>query len=165
MKKLNQLAFIAAIIVACLFSCKDKTTVKEEPTETEIFKSSLTAEDTTQVLSLCNTCMETLKKGDIDKALSMMQMLNPDSTLSPLSEEKKIQLKKNFKIFPVLDYTIEYFTFNKSGLNDVKYQIEFMKKEPGDPIPNTIGFMFNPIKVNGKWNLAVKEANQEVLSH
>ena len=40
-----------------------------------------------------------------------------------------------------------------------------MKKEPGDPIPNTIGFMFNPIKVDGKWNLAVKEANQEVLRH
>lgn len=165
MKKLNLFAYVTVILVAVLLSCKGKGPVKEEPTEAEIFKSSLTAEDTTQVLSLCNTCMETLKKGDIDKALSMMQMLNPDSTLSPLSEEKKMQLKKNFKIFPVLNYTIEYFTFNESGLNDVKYQIEFIKKEPGDPMPNTIGFMFNPIKVDGKWNLAVKEANQEVLRH
>ncbi len=164
MKKLNLFAYITAISIACLISCKDKEPVKE-PTEADVFKSSLTSEDTTQVLSLCNNCMETLKKGDIDKALSMMQMLNKDSTLSPLSEEKKMQLKKNFKIFPVLDYTIEYFTFNESGLNDVKYEIEFIKKEPGDPMPNTIGFMFNPIKVDGKWYVAVKEANQEVLRH
>lgn len=88
MKKLNLFAYITAISIACLISCKDKEPVKE-PTEAEVFKSSLTSEDTTQVLSLCNNCMETLKKGDIDKALSMMQMLNKDSTLSPLSEEKK----------------------------------------------------------------------------
>ena len=44
----------------------------------------------------------------------------------------------------------------------VKFQIEFFKHTSSDDhTPNTIGFMFNPVKIDGVWYLAVKEATKE----
>ena len=41
-------------------------------------------------------------------------------------------------------------------------QIEFFKHTSSDDhTPNTIGFMFNPVKIDGVWYLAVKEATKE----
>ena len=48
-------------------------------------------------------------------------------------------------------------------MNEVKYTIEFFEKKAGDPTPNTIGFMFNPIKCKDGWRLAVKDAGQKLL--
>ena len=51
---------------------------------------------------------------------------------------------------------------NSKGQNDVKYDIRFFEKtDPADTTPNTIGFMFNPVKVDGRWYLCIKEADQD----
>jgi isocitrate dehydrogenase len=47
----------------------------------------------------------------------------------------------------------------------VKFQIEFFKHTSSDDhTPNTIGFMFNPVKIDGVWYLAVKEATKEAIT-
>lgn len=158
--------FVGVLLFCSTFflSCKDNQK-KKQLDIVEDFKNSLTSEDTVQVFSLCNKCMETLKAGEIDQALSMLQILENDTVLVPLSAEKQSELKKNFKFFPVLDYKVESFAFNTNGLNDVRYSITFFEKEANDPTPNTIGFMFNPVKLNGQWYLTVKDAKQQVILH
>ena len=115
------------------------------------------------MLALCDQCMETLKAGQVDKALSMLHLYDDSTrTVLPLSEQKERELRRTFKLFPVVKYTRAYYTFTTEGLNDVKYNIEFFEKEAGDPTPNSIGFMFNPVKVEGQWYLTVKEADQDI---
>ena len=118
-------------------------------------------EDTVQVLTISRSCMDTLKAGNIDEALKMLFILR-DGKAIPLPAEKEQQLRKKFKYFPVVDYKLDYYSFSSTDNNDVKFQIEFFKHTSSDDhTPNTIGFMFNPVKIDGVWYLAVKEATKE----
>ena len=107
-------------------------------------------------------------------ALGMLSLLQDDGKVTPLTKNKAEQLKKMFKLFPVLAYQIDSYTFYSYEVNEVKYTIEFFEKKAGDPTPNTIGFMFNPIKCKDGfmfnpikckdgWRLAVKDAGQKLL--
>lgn len=145
-----------------LSSCKSEK--KPAAESAEEFKSGLSATDTTDVISLCDACMQTLKAGNIDEALEMIQMVDSNLNVLPLDEANVKRLRKTFKFFPVINYRLDKIAFNTSGLNDVKYIIEFTEAVESDSAPNTIGFMFNPVKVDGKWVLTVKQASQEVLS-
>jgi len=143
-----------------LFACKGH---KPEGAETEQFKSGLTAEDTTRMLELCDVCMQTLKAGGVDDALKSVYVVDSVDGPMPLPSGQLEALRNTFRIFPVVDFKLAGFSFNTSGLNEVKYEIQFFEKEEGDPTPNTIAFMFNPVKYKGKWYLTVKQADQEVL--
>lgn len=167
MKKRGAIILSALIFmmgVGALSSCKQQE--KKVATESaEEFKSGLSATDTADVLAICDACMETLKAGNIDEAMQMIQMVDTNLNVAPLDELHEKKLRKTFKFFPVVNYRLEGIAFNTSGLNDVKYQIEFFEKTDSlDTTPNTIGFMFNPVKVDGKWVLTVKQASQEVVS-
>ena len=71
-------------------------------------------------------------------------------------------MRNTFTVFPVLNYRMVYFNFSTEGRNDVKYEIEFFEKaDSTDQAPNTIGLMFNPVKVDDQWYLTMKEADQE----
>ena len=138
MKKKDLLYICVLVAVSCfLFSCGEK---KKQLTPKEEFLMGLTAEDTVQVLTISRSCMDTLKAGNIDEALKMLFILR-DGKAIPLPAEKEQQLRKKFKYFPVVDYKLDYYSFSST--------------------PNTIGFMFNPVKIDGVWYLAVKEATKE----
>jgi hypothetical protein len=90
----------------------------------------LTANDTTQMLKLCDNAMELLKGKKIDEVVASLYEYN-DSTeeLKPLSAEMKKRLERRFKMFPVLDYKREYYSFMLEGCNDVKYEVTFATAE------------------------------------
>lgn len=159
MKKKDLLYIFVLLAVSCfLSSCAEK---KKQSTPKEKFLMGLTAEDTAQVLNISRSCMDTLKAGNIDEALKMLYIMRDGKAVS-LPAEKEQQLRKNFKYFPVVDYKLDYYSFSSTDNNDVKFQIEFFKHTgPDDHTPNTIGFMFNPVKIDGVWYLVVKEASQQ----
>ena len=64
-----------------------------------------------------------------------------------------------FKRFPVLSYKIDAVTFMSETDSQVKYTIEFFKKEPGDPRPNTTTFFIKPMRVDFKWYLTMFDSN------
>jgi hypothetical protein len=75
----------------------------------------------------------------------------------------KKSLKRRFKLFPVLDYRREYYSFMLEGCNDVKYKVTFATSEQsGTGEAPTTMFMFNPVKVDGEWKLCVKAPEKEV---
>lgn len=157
--------WVAAALLGAAFAlgaCNGRKS-GETMTEAERFKSGLTADDTTQMLKICNDCMDTLKAGRVEEALKVIYAADSVKGAVPLTPEQKQELRNTFRLFPVIDYRMVSFTFNTSGLNDVKYEIKFFEKEEGDPTPNMTAFMFNPVKHDGKWYLTVKQSNQEVL--
>ena len=161
MKKLNYL--LIAVAVLCLgTACSNKKKSREE--RVEEFRGMLTANDTTQMLQICDNAMELLKGKKIDEVIASLNEYN-DSTreLLPLSDSMKKSLKRRFKLFPVLDYRREYYSFMLEGCNDVKYKVTFATSEQsGTGEAPTTMFMFNPVKVDGEWKLCVKAPEKEV---
>ncbi len=161
MKKLNYLWIVAALL--CLgTSCSNKKNQSREERVDE-FRHMLTANDTTQMLQMCDNAMELLKGKKIDEVVASLYEYN-DSTeeLMPLSDELKKQVVHRFKMFPVLDYKRQYFSFMLEGCNDVKYEVTFATAEQAGTkeAPKTM-FMFNPIRIDGEWMLCVKSAKDE----
>lgn len=160
MKKLNYL--LIAVALLCMgTACSNKKKPREE--RIEEFRSMLTANDTTQMLQICDNAMELLKGKKVAEVIASLYEYN-DSTeeLKPLSDMMKKRLERRFKMFPVLDYERKYYSFMLEGCNDVKYEVTFATAEQAstNKAPTTM-YMFNPVKVDGQWMLCVKTATDE----
>lgn len=143
-------------------SCSKKQKSREEMIKE--FRSELTAEDTTAMLSLCDSAMSQLKAKKIDQVIASLYEYN-DSTkeLKKLTKETEKRYRKRFKMFPVLGYNRVYYSFMLEGCNDVKYRVSFATAEQAgtDEAPQTM-FMFNPVKIDGEWKLCVKTPTDEI---
>lgn len=161
MKKFN-LFLIAVAVLMLVAACKSKPKTREEAIEQ--FRSELTSEDTAAMLRICDDAMEQLKAKKIDVVLANLNEYD-DSTkqISKLSDKMDKRLRRQFKMFPVLDYKRQYFSFMLEGCNDVKYSITFATAEQAGTkeAPVTM-FMFNPVRVDGEWKLCVKTTKDEI---
>ena len=160
--KIKNIAYLvfAVLLSVTLASCHKE---KSRYQQIEEFREGLTAEDTTQMLKLSDDCMELLKAKKINDALSMLYEYNDSlKSVEPLGAGTKQQYERRFKMFPVLEYQRDYFSFQLQGLNDVKYKVKFAIEEHPEVNGEAItAFMFNPVKIDGTWYLTVKKGDQE----
>ena len=161
MKKFNYV-LVGVAVLTLATACKNKAPQTREE-QIEEFRSMLTANDTTQMLQICDNAMELLKGKKIDEVIASLNEYN-DSTeeLTPLSDEMKKRLQNQFKRFPVLEYKRQYYSFMLQGCNDVKYEITFATAEQTGDQPATTMFMFNPVKVGDEWKLCVKTQDKPI---
>ena len=120
---------LIAVALLCLATaCSNKKKTREE--RIEEFRSMLTTSDTTQMLQICDNAMEQLKGKKIDEVIATLYEYN-DSTeeLTQLTDQMKKRLSRRFKMFPVLSYNRQYFSFMLEGCNDVKYEVVFATPE------------------------------------
>jgi hypothetical protein len=160
MKKLNYL--LIAVAVLCLgTACSNKKKSREE--RVEEFRGMLTANDTTQMLQICDNAMEQLKGKKIDEVIATLYEYN-DSTeeLTQLTDQMKKRLARRFKRFPVLTYNRQYYSFMLEGCNDVKYEVVFATPEQTGADSAKTMYMFNPVKVDGEWKLCVKTSKDDI---
>lgn len=161
MKKINYI--LIAVAALCLATaCKNKAPQTREE-QIEEFRGMLTASDTTQMLQICDNAMEQLKGKKIDEVIASLYEYN-DSTeeLTPISDELKKRMQRQFKMFPVLDYQRKYYSFMLKGCNDVKYEVTFATAEQAGGKPATTMFMFNPVKVDDEWKLCIKTQDKAI---
>ena len=155
---------ISAVALLCMISsCKNKKKDMTREDRIEEFRNELTEADTTTMLTLADDAMEQLKAKKIDQVIASLYEYN-DSTeeVTPLSDTMKKRLERKFKMFPVLDYYREYYSFMLEGCNDVKYRVTFATAEQaGTKEPATTMYMFNPVKIDGDWKLCVKTPQDE----
>ena len=146
--------FLVFSIVGFFSACKHQAKEKS-------FTDELTQQDSLEVLHLGDSCMSLLKERKFDEALDMIYYLQDSATVVSMNAEQRMILYKLFKHHPVYEYELDYFNFSQRDLNDMKYRIQFFKLDgPDDHRPNTIGIMFNPVKVDGIWRLTMKSAWQ-----
>lgn len=160
MKKLNYM--LIAVAVLCLgTACSNKKKSREE--RVEEFRGMLTANDTTQMLQICDNAMEQLKGKKIDEVIATLYEYN-DSTeeLTQLTDQMKKRLARRFKMFPVLSYNRQYYSFMLEGCNDVKYEVVFATPEQTGADSAKTMYMFNPVRIDGEWKLCVKTAKDEI---
>lgn len=156
MKKILIPIFVLTILG--LASCKDKPTSSVN-TQSE-FQLGLTNEDSTTIVNLGDQCMNLLKEGQIEQALDMLCLYDDSlKEISPLTDDVRASYQRKFTILPVKEFEMSYFSFSEEGLNDLKYNVSFGADVVGAP---RTSYMFNPVKVGGKWYLSVKTSMQDV---
>lgn len=164
MKNIHYLLMLLLCIGSLLGSCstnsRQEEKIKTQKQAEDEFLATLTAADSSAVLALCTQCMELLKAKETEKALDMLYAINNTGVAKALSAEKREELNKRFQNFPVIKYRLDYFTFSTQGNNDVKYKIEFTPRTTTETPGSTMGFMFNPIKVDRQWILTIKDGRQ-----
>jgi len=153
---------LSICFIAALNSCSNKKKTREEMVNE--FRSGLTADDTTAMLQICDAAMEQLKGKKIEQVLaSLYEYTDSTQEIKPLTKETANKYRRQFKMFPVLDYQRKYFSFQLAGCNDVKYEVTFATAEAaGTAEPAKTSYMFNPVKIDGEWKLCVKTANDAI---
>lgn len=160
MKRISyySLIFFAAALV--VVSCKNqsKSAGENRLEQVERFQAQLVHDDTTTVLRLCDNAMDMLMNKQYDEVIaSLYEYTDSTKEAKPISRETAAKYLRKFKMFPVVRYERKYYSFQLEGCNDVKYNVIFASGEAaGTSSPAIIGYMFNPVKVDGEWRLCVK---------
>ena len=145
MKKI--FVFIAASLIlwSCSKSSKESSDyVTYEDAEAE-FAATLSASDTTEVLSAGNALMDSLHSADTN------------GNVAEMSNELRERMRARFERFPVVEWEIDYYDFSLPGLNDLKYRTYMRARDGKSGVP-AMSLMLNPVKKDGKWYLCVKDA-------
>ena len=164
MRKVSFLMLVS--LIALLFaSCgnkKPKDFKREYVDPRMVYGMDRSEKDTTELIQLTTSYLESLKKQNYDEALSQLYDFNQkDSTIIPLTNELKAELIANFKAFPVVDYKIKEVLLYSDVDTEVRYDIVLFKKEKGDDTPNTIQGVVNPRRVKGRWCLTISNKSRE----
>jgi hypothetical protein len=152
MKKLYILLATVAVLASCGPKYSGAYGEKTQKDAEKEFVASLTQADKDAALALGAEFMDMLQDGRVDEALDMIYVLYND-VLYKKSSAYTAQLIQRFKVFPVLSYELDHYSFSTEGNNDLSYKYVFDAGE-------TMKLMLNPVYVDGKWYLSFKDAGQ-----
>ena len=101
---------------SCSKSSKESSDyVTYEDAEAE-FAATLSASDTTEVLSAGNALMDSLRAGSIDYALSQLHSADTNGNVAEMSNELRERMRARFERFPVVEWEIDYYDFSLPDL-------------------------------------------------
>lgn len=150
MKKLLAVISIASLMM--MFSCSKKQNASMS--EQEVFQKELTAADSTEAMKISNDFMALLQNGKVDEALDALKSVDSNRNVTALSDEIKDKLRNQFRMLPVINYTVTGIMFEKPDSNFVSYQ--YVAQEATDDLPDlTVGFRTMPVKIDGEWYLTL----------
>lgn len=142
--------FLIILTGFLFYSCKSKPV---DPIEE--YRNSLTAADTSNVLSMAQECMGFLKSGDFDLFVSNLSTVDSTGVVSPISNEKIIRLQRNIAIFNVTDFVLSDYVFDTPHSNPITFKVQFGYDEATDT-PMYTKFALNAVKADSKWFISVK---------
>ena len=120
------------------------------------FLSSITEDDTLQVISMGSAFMENLKSGQLDSALNVLCVVD-NYILYKLGDESIENMRARFRALPVVDYCLARYSFSTQASNDLVYRYSFSGPLSGAP---GMKIVLNPVKIEGQWYLAIKDGYQ-----
>lgn len=144
---MKKISFIILLSILYLSSCTN-----QPKSETKV--PTYCDKDTLEVVELTTQYLNLIKEKKFDQAMQMLRHIEGDN-VSELTENEKKELEKQYKLFPVLSYKIENYTFTDIYHNEITYSIEFFKKANDDKTPNTMRFTLQPKRINAVWYLTV----------
>lgn len=157
MKKIIFILAAIAVLASCNRGPKysglhgEKTQLDAE----KEFVSSISNADSLAVVSLSEKFMSLLKDGSIAEAVDMIYVLH-DNVLYQKNDSFTNELIQRFTMFPVVSYSLNYFSFSTAGNNDISYTYSFT----GDEASSKMKLMFNPVKIDDVWYLTMKDGSQ-----
>lgn len=166
MMKTTKYILATALLSSALFfsACGGKDGSKSEASDQELpyqervdkYIKSLTAADTTEVLTLCSSFLTELQDGHVDEAARSLYQVDSLGQARPVTEETIQSLRRRTRLFPVVSYSFEEMSFFLPLENTVTYKVVFRQSTP----PATMGWGFRPVKIDDKWYLTLLEASK-----
>lgn len=163
---MKKLSFLLMLLVAVFFascsSCShknDNVDPLDVPTE---FEENLTEKDTAAVKEVIATFISHIQNGEYYDAAGMVyrqEFVGDQVTPRQLENEEMDRLVAVYKIFPILDYKIDYMRFRENDLNEVCLTVIMKKGENGQP-DATSKMFFNPIYHHNVWRLVLDDSHQ-----
>lgn len=153
MKQLLRLSLFV-LISAFVFSCSqnnNSTTENENEVAEADFRNSLGASDSLSVLNQGDSIMSLLKSGNLESAFANLYEMDENGEVSALTETRKVQLARQFKLFPVQDFTRRDVQFNTAEQNIVIYEVIFDLASQ-----SKTSFALSPVKKGGTWYFTVR---------
>lgn len=146
------LILLAAL--AFFASCNHTPKIRNYGDAEKAFLSTLTYEDTIEVLILGQNFMEAMKNGMVREEIENLNVLYRD-VLYKISDESVDELVAMYGT-PITDYALDSYVFSTAGVNDLTFRYT---------TEGTIGtfpafkITFNPVKVGVNWFLTLKDGN------
>lgn len=152
--KLLLFVFSASLVFACSGKKQQAPAddTYKDPRESESMQRSNT--DTLSVLYNVKKYLDFLKANQTDSAMQMLYETAGDSVVA-MSDKRKNEILQQLKVFPVLDYKIDVMNMFSEEDCEVRYTIEYFKKEAGDPRPNTLQCVIKPVRIGYYWYLTI----------
>ena len=147
-----------------LSACLNKEQKKQKSAVEELMESdsryssdmSRSAEDSSAVVQLATQYLDLLTKGDVESALGMVYELDGDN-LTVLSDKRRSDLINMYRSFPVLKYKINDYSLFSETNTEVRFTYEFMDKQEGSNVPNTMKGSLCPIRHGNHWYLTIPD--------
>lgn len=155
MKKALIFILLSATLIA---GCKQNKIVTYQDAENAFLKS-LTPQDTMEVMTAADDFMTFLQEGNVNEALSRLNVLYTDNVLYKPSDEYLNNLRSRFERMPVIKYHLDHFAFSTAGVNDICYRYSISEPDENGSAP-TIKLVLNPVKVGKNWYLTLKDGSQ-----
>lgn len=164
MKKLSYLLILCiAVFFASCSSCSHKeqnVDPLDVPTE---FENRLTDADTAKVKEIIAIYMGKIQRGEYyDAAASVYRFIDNGKgqlVTRELDNDEIERMVKVYKLFPVIDYKIDYMRFREASLNEVCITVIMKKGENGMP-DATSKMFFNPVFAGNQWCLVLDDSHQ-----
>lgn len=144
------------ILLLALFaavSCNNSPKVVTYQDAERIFVHSLDAEDTLNAVALCEEYMELLLGGRVVEAVDMLTVVE-NNVLYKMGPPSTDYLVKRYTVTPVTAWVMDSYSFSTQANNKFvcRYSID-------ETLPEASGLkiVFNPVKIEDRWYLALKE--------
>ena len=157
MKKILAVLCTLCLLAACHNGGRKNQKFNTFESAQASFAATITPADSAAVIAATEEFMSLVKSGEIDAALSHIYVVDNDTLFLP-APQSLASIKSKFTLFPVLSYKMTDIAFQTSAINDVTYQYVFQEAAEGSN-PATLKIAFNPVKVDGKWYLTLKDGN------
>lgn len=154
MKKLFIFFAFVLLAVSCGHHYSGSNGEKTEIDAEKEFAEGLTQSDSTAMLVESDKFIKKLVGGQIDEAVNMLYVLS-GSELYEKSAEYSQELAERFQMFNGSSYVLDFYAFSTQGNNDVCYKLSF-----GDEEDSFIRLTLNPVLIDGKWYLTLKDGSQ-----
>lgn len=153
------LLVIVAYICFVQFGLDDGTGRQSNNTTDDELPMTISAYDTTSVLSLVNEYLTNLKEGNYDAALNMLHVLDQSELPANLNSEQRQRHRMSMMLYHVYDYKIEKLTFWRQTDSRLDYSIIITQPNDGSE-PARIRCALRPVRYMDVWYLTIADDRQ-----
>lgn len=150
---------IAFLALPLVFSCTDKKPTSEvDENGLPVFEFS--NQDSTNIMSLANDYMTFFGQQNYEAASDMLYIVRNDS-IFPLDNEQRNGFVQAMKVLPVYGTALKELKLYSDRDNELRIAVQVSEDGNLETEKGTINFMLNPVQVEGRWYLTLRDKYAE----
>ena len=153
--------FLFLTLLSLLFvtACKD-TKPTAEVTDTGLPVFEFTSGDSTEIMQLANDYMARFSAKDFRGASDMLYTVH-DNTIVPLTDDQRNGYEQAMNALPIFASAVKELKLFSDRDNELRIAVQVAEDGDLESEMGTINFVLNPVEVEGKWYLTLRDEYAE----